>query len=194
MSVTVNPCFYYTVNWLPTYFAQARHVLPGAQLGYILTVIFLALDVGNVGGGACILWLARKYSVETARRIVFLTATGMVGVCAAVPFVPTLWGAVAALMAVNFGLGIWNSMYLTLAQEVSSAHVSTAAGTLSAFGSLVGAFSMWVVGHVTDSAGGFKIPMVSVTVAIMLAGIAAWAASRRPAGRAETVVAAIQEA
>jgi MFS transporter, ACS family, hexuronate transporter len=194
VSVTVNPCFYYTVNWLPTYFAQARHVVPGAQLGEILTIIFLALDVGNVGGGACILWLARKYSVETARRIVFLTATGMVGVCAAVPFVPTLWGAVAALMAVNFGLGIWNSMYLTLAQEVSSAHVSTAAGTLSAFGSLVGAFSMWVVGHVTDSAGGFKIPMVSVTVAIMFAGIAAWAASRKPAGRAETVVAGIQEA
>jgi cyanate permease len=76
-------------------------------------------------------------------------------------------------------------MYLTLAQEVSSAHVSTAAGTLSAFGSLVGAFSMWVVGRITDSAGGFKIPMVSVTVAIMLAGIAAWAASRRPAGLQE---------
>ena len=112
VSVTVNPCFYFTVNWLPTYFAQARHVVPGAQLGEMLTVIFLALDIGNIGGGACTLWLARrKYSVETARRIVFLSATGLVGVCAAVPFVPTLWGAVAALMAVNLGLGIWNSMY-----------------------------------------------------------------------------------
>jgi cyanate permease len=100
-----------------------------------------------------------------------------------VPFVATAWGAVAALVAVNLGLGIWNSMYLTMAQEVSSANVSTAAGTLSGFGSLVGAFAMWAVGRVTNSAGDFTIPMVSVTVAIVLAAIGGWAASRRPAGR-----------
>jgi MFS transporter, ACS family, aldohexuronate transporter len=51
VSITVNPCFYFTVNWLPTYFAQSRHLVPGARLGLILTVIFLALDIGNIGGG-----------------------------------------------------------------------------------------------------------------------------------------------
>ena len=188
VSITVNPCFYFTVNWLPTYFVQARRLVPGAHLGGMLTVIFLALDIGNVGGGAGTLWLTRhKFSVETARRIVFLTATGLVGGCAIVPFVATAWGAVAALVAVNLGLGIWNSMYLTMAQEVSSANVSTAAGTLSGFGSLVGAFAMWAVGRVTNSAGDFTIPMVSVTVAIVLAAIAGWAASRRPAGGPQTV-------
>jgi ACS family hexuronate transporter-like MFS transporter len=193
VSITVNPCFYFTVNWLPTYFVQARRLVPGAHLGGMLTVIFLALDIGNVGGGAGTLWLTRhKFSVETARRIVFLTATGLVGGCAIVPFVATAWGAVAALVAVNLGLGIWNSMYLTMAQEVSSANVSTAAGTLSGFGSLVGAFAMWAVGRVTNSAGDFTIPMVSVTVAIVLAAIGGWAASRRPAGGPQTV--GIQEA
>jgi cyanate permease len=93
--------------------------------------------------------------------------------------VETTWGAVTALVAVNLGLGIWNSMYLTLAQEVSSAHVSTAGGTLSGFGSLVGAFTMWAVGRVTNSAGDFTIPMVSVSVAMILAAIGGWAASRR---------------
>lgn len=189
VSVTINPCFYFTVNWLPTYFAQARGLAPGARMGSMLTVIFLAVDIGSIGGGACTLWLARrKYSVETARRIVFLSATGLVGVCALVPFIPALWGAVGALAAVNLGLGVWNSMYLTLAQEVSSANVSTAAGTLSAFGSLAGALAMWLVGRVTNNAGGFTIPMVSVTVAIALAGIAGWMASRRPPGRPETAV------
>jgi cyanate permease len=131
-----------------------------------------------------------NYSIETARRIVFLFATGLVGGCAIVPFVGTTWGAIAALVAVNLGLGIWSSMYLTLAQEVSSANVSTAVGTLSGFGSLVGAFSMWAVGRVTNSAGDFTIPMVSVTVAIVLAAIGGWAASQRPAGQPQTAVGA----
>jgi ACS family hexuronate transporter-like MFS transporter len=194
VSITVNPCFYFTVNWLPTYFVQARRLVPGTHLGGMLTVIFLALDIGNIGGGACTLWLTRhSCSIETARRIVFLTATALVGGCAIVPFVATAWGAVAALVAVNLGLGVWNSMYLTLAQEVSSANVSTAAGTLSGFGSLVGAFAMWAVGRVTNSAGDFTIPMVSVTVAIALAAVGGWAASRRPIGPPQTV-AGTQEA
>jgi len=178
VSITVNPSFYFTMNWLPTYFVQARHLVPGAKLGGMLTFIYLALDVGNIGGGACTLWLARCYPIETARRIVFLTATALVTVCAFVPFVGTPWAAVAALVAVNMGLGVWSSMYLTLAQEVSSTHVSSAAGTLSAFGSLFGAFAMWAVGRVTNSAGDFTIPMMSVTIAIWLAGAAGWASSR----------------
>jgi hypothetical protein len=48
-------------------------------------------------------------------------------------------GAVAALVLVNFGLGIWVAIYLTMAQEVSSTHVSTAIGILSGCGSLAGA-------------------------------------------------------
>jgi ACS family hexuronate transporter-like MFS transporter len=194
VAVTVNPCFYFTVNWLPTYFVQSRRLVPGGRLGAMLTVIFLALDLGNVSGGACTLWLTRRnYSVETARRIVFLTATGLVGVCAFVPLIGTSWGAVAALVAVNVGLGVWSSMYLTLAQEVSTANVSTAAGTLSGFGSLVGAFAMWAVGRVTNSAGDFTIPMVSVTVAIALAAIGGWAASRRTASQPQIEV-GIQQA
>ena len=178
VSITVNPCFYFTMNWLPTYFVQARHLVPGAKLGGMLTFIYLALDVGNIGGGASTLWLARRHPVVTARRIVFLTATALVTVGAWVPFVSAPWGAVAALMAVNMGLGVWNSMYLTMAQEVSSTHVSSAAGTLSGFGSLVGAFAMWAVGRVTNSSGDFAIPMIGVTVAILLAAIAGWASGR----------------
>jgi ACS family hexuronate transporter-like MFS transporter len=192
VSITVNPSFYFTMNWLPTYFVQARHLVPGAKLGGMLTFIYLALDVGNIGGGACTLWLSRRHSVETARRIVFVTATGLVAICAFVPFVATPWAAVAALGAVNMGLGVWSSMYLTLAQEVSSTHVSSAAGTLSAFGSLFGAFAMWTVGRVTNSAGDFTIPMMGVTVAILLAAIAGWASSWRSAGgRAQDLAEAV---
>ena len=108
-----------------------------------------------------------------------MTATVLVGACALVPLVATTWAAVLALVSVNMGLGVWNSMYLTMAQEVSSTHVSSAAGTLSAFGSLFGAFTMWAVGHVTNSARDFTIPMTAVTVAIVLAAIGGLAVSQR---------------
>jgi ACS family hexuronate transporter-like MFS transporter len=183
VAVTVNPCFYYSVNWLPTYFVQVRGLVPGLNLGGILTIIYLSLDIGNIGGGASTLWLTgRNFSVEAARRIVFLSASGLVAACALVPFVTTTTSAVAALVAVNLGLGMWTSMYLTMAQEVSSRHVSTAAGTLSGFGSLAGAVAMWAVGRVTEQTGSFTIPMLSVSIALWLAAIAGWAASRRPDG------------
>ena len=188
VSITVNPCFYFTVNWLPTYFVQARHLVPGVRLGGILTIIFLALDLGNIGGGACTFLLSKSHiSIQTARRIVFLAATAFVGACACVPFVASPSGAVLALISVNAGLGAWSSMYLTMAQEVSATHISTAAGTLSAFGSLAGALAMWAVGRTTNAAGDFRIPMVGVTAAIVIAAIAGMAMSTGANGRPLTV-------
>lgn len=180
VAVLVNPCLYYSVNWLPTYFAQARGLAQGRQLGWILTLTYLALDLGNIACGAIALWLTHLgRSVESARRTVFLSATVFVSACALVPFVRMTSSAVLALLMVNFGLGIWVSMYLTMAQEVSRTHISTAAGTLSGFGSLVGAVAMWAVGRITERTGSFTIPMVSVAVAAVVSAIAGWAASRR---------------
>src|SRR6266849_885474 len=104
VAVLVNPCLYFSVNWLPTYFAQQRGLSPGRQMGWILTAIYLGLDIGNLVCGAGILVLTRwGRSVQDARRIVFLIASASLVCCAAVP-VLTLAGAVIALALVNFGL------------------------------------------------------------------------------------------
>jgi LPXTG-motif cell wall-anchored protein len=117
-------------------------------------------------------------AVEAARRMVFLLATAAVITCAAVPILPMM-GAVAALVTVNFGLGIWVAVYLTMAQEVSATHVSTAIGILSGCGSLAGALAMWGVGRVTRQTGSFAVPMSSVAAAAALAALAGWAASKK---------------
>jgi len=52
---------------------------------------------------------------------------------------------------------------------------------------------MWAVGRVTNSAGDFTIPMVSVSVAMVLAAIGGWAASRRQVNLPQTTV-GVQEA
>jgi hypothetical protein len=82
------------------------------------------------------------------------------------------------LVIANFGAGAWIAMYLTMAQEVSDTHVSTAAGLLGGSGSLAGALAMWAVGAVTHHTGSFVVPMLSVSAAAALAACAGLAVVR----------------
>jgi MFS transporter, ACS family, hexuronate transporter len=175
VAVLVNPCMYFSVNWLPTYFAQQRHLALGNQMVWILTAIYLGIDLGNIACGVGILALTRRgYTISGARRVMFVLASVAVTVCAAVPLLPHLWSAVLALVAVNFGTGIWTAMYLTMAQEVSPKNPSTSIGILSGCGSLAGAWAMAAVGRITQSTGSFSIPMQMVAMAAVLAAIAGW--------------------
>ena len=182
VAVLINPCLYFSVNWLPTYFAQQRGLSPGSQLGWILTAIYLGVGVGNFLCGAGVLALTRRgRPLPRARRTVFLWATVALVPCAAVPFLPLLSQAVIVLVAVNIGLGIWVAMYLTMVQDVTPTHVSTALGLLSGSGSLAGAVAMWAVGRVTQHTGSFALPMAAFSVAALISAVAGCAASRTPA-------------
>jgi MFS transporter, ACS family, hexuronate transporter len=180
VSMLVNPCLYFSVNWLPTYFVQQRGLAPGRQLGWILTIIYLGLGLGNLLCGTVILTLVRRgRAILSARRIMFLSATAPLLLCGVVPYLPSLYQAVCVLAGVNIGLGIWIAMYLTMAQDISSTNVSTTLGILSGSGSLAGALAMWAVGKVTQSTGSFAGPMAAFALAAGLAAIAGCLASRQ---------------
>jgi MFS transporter, ACS family, hexuronate transporter len=51
VAILVNPCLYFLLNWLPTYFSQ-QHAVPPEGLTWILTMIFLGLDLGYLFCGA----------------------------------------------------------------------------------------------------------------------------------------------
>jgi ACS family hexuronate transporter-like MFS transporter len=181
VSVLINPYLYFSVNWLPTYFAQQRGLAPGGRLGWVLTGIYLGLDLGSILCGAAVLALTRRgRTLERARRIVFLWATVPLAACAAVPLLPGLGAAVVVLIAVNVGLGAWTAMYLTMAQDVSHTYVSTTLGLLSGSGALAGALAMWAVGKVTQATGSFSIPMLAFSLAGLISAAAGCAASRTP--------------
>ena len=181
VAVLINPALYFSVNWLPTYFAQHRGLKPGSQLGWILTAIYLGIGVGNFLCGAAILALTRRgRSLLAARRTVFLLATIPVAACAAVPFLPLLSHVVIVLIAVNIGLGVWVTTYLTMVQDVSPANVSTALGLLSGCGALAGAVAMWAVGQVTQQTGSFAIPTAACSLAAIISAVAGYAYSRTP--------------
>ena len=153
---------------------------PGAELGWILTLIYLGLDLGYLFCGAAVLWLTkRSWTLPRARTAVFLIATAALACCGAVPLAGSTRDAAALLVLANFGAGAWIAMYLTMAQEVSATHVSTAAGLLGGSGSLAGALAMWAVGRVTNSTASFAIPMLAVTAAACIAAFAGLAVVRR---------------
>lgn len=189
VAILVNPCLYFFVNWLPTYFAQQRSVpAGGAEMRWTLIAIFVGLDIGYLLCGVAVRLLSRSgRTVTQARRMVFFAATGLLMLTALVPVVAGTKTATALLMAANAGAGAWIAMYLTLAQEVSARHVSTAAGMLGGFGSLAGALAMWGVGRVTRQTGSFAAPMAAVAAAAALAAAAgslATARARREEARA----------
>jgi ACS family hexuronate transporter-like MFS transporter len=179
VTILVNPILYFFVNWLPTYFVQQRGLAPGRSLGWILTAVYVGLDLGYLASGGTALWLARRgLAVPAARRIVFLAASALLLLSAVVPRVADLQAAIALLIVANFAIGVWIPVYLTMAQEVSAEHVSTAAGLLGGSGSLAGALAMWAVGRVTQQTGSFSVPLAAVSVAGILAALAGWAVTR----------------
>lgn len=174
VTILVNPCLYFNLNWLPVYLVQQRGVKAGAELSGILTLAYLGLDLGYLACGFASRALAKRMPLGCARRVVFLSATALMGVAAAIPFAGSQQLLIAALMTLNFAAGCWIAMYLTMAQEVSSEDVSTAAGLLGGSGSLAGALAMWAVGWVTTATGSFSAPFAAVAAAGVLAAIAGW--------------------
>lgn len=183
VTMLVNPCLYFLLNWLPTYFTQ-QHGLDAGQLATVLTFIYLGLDAGYLACGAGVLALTRSgRELGAARQLVFRSASVLLALASVVPFVADLNAVVWLMVLANFGAGCWIAMYLTMAQEVSPEHVSTAAGLLGGMGSLAGAFAMWAVGGITEATGSFTAPLGAVAVASFSAALAGNAVVRGAYGR-----------
>src|SRR5262245_59723629 len=185
VAVLINPSLYFNLNWLPTYLKQERGLTTGAEQAWVLTAVFIGLDLGYLICGATVLGLTKSgWPMRRARRLVFLAATLLVGLSAFVSSLASMTAVVIVLVVINFGMGLWIASYLTMAQEVSLTHVSTAAGLLGGSGSLVGALAMWAVGKVTQQTSSFALPMAAVAVAAVIAAITGWfVRPENPAGQ-----------
>jgi MFS transporter, ACS family, hexuronate transporter len=172
IAILVNPCLYFLLNWLPTYFSQQWSISP-KELTWVLTLIFLGLDLGYLFCGAGVLGLTRiGWQLGSSRQTIFLVATVLLSFASLVPYLTSLNTVIAVLVIANFGAGCWIAMYLTMAQEVSVTHVSTAAGLLGGSGSLAGAFAMWAVGRVTQQTSSFAAPLACIAIAAVIAAAA----------------------
>ncbi len=178
VTISVNPALYFFLNWLPTYLSQQLGVSTPAAMAAMLTSAYLALDLGNLSAGAAVyLGLRGGLKLHTARRVVFVAASVIGLAAAAIPAAHGRGVVLALTCCVTYSLGLWVAMYLTLAQEVDLANVSTVAGLLGGSGALAGAVAMWAVGTVTARTGSFAAPLFGVTAAVVIAAAAGWVAT-----------------
>ena len=171
----MNPCLYFFVNWTPSFLSQTYGIRDAATLAKVLTAVFLGLDLGYLLCGVMVLLLTRRgVTLPWARRAVCALATLLLTPAIVLAQRPELPVMIGALIVCNFACGLWIAMYLTLAQEVSERHLSTAAGLLGGSGSLFGALAMSGVGAVTASTSSYAIPFLAVPIAAAFATWAAW--------------------
>ena len=132
-----DPVWWFYLFWLPG-FLNRKYGLELARLGPPLVAIYLAADVGSIGGG----WLssrllARGYSLTRARKAALLTcALAVVPVSAVMRAGGNLWlaaGLVALAAAAHQG---WSANLFTL---VSDTFPSSAVGSVVGLGGLGGA-------------------------------------------------------
>jgi ACS family hexuronate transporter-like MFS transporter len=149
--LVADPVWYFYLFWFPKYLADARGMtlLAIAQLAW---VVYLASDIGSVGGGWFSGWLIRRGGAPVrSRMIAMTTAAGLA------PF--------GMLIAADVGVGLT----LALAAVVAFAHlvfqvnmgtlivdhypqrtVSTVFGIIAAGSSLGGIFSTQLIGYLAS--------------------------------------------
>jgi ACS family hexuronate transporter-like MFS transporter len=146
-----DPVWYFYLFWFPKYLADARGMtlLAIAQLAW---VVYLASDIGSVGGGWFSGWLIRRGGAPVRSRMIAMTIAA-----ALAPF--------GMLIAADVGIGLT----LALAAVVAFAHlvfqvnmgtlivdhypqrtVSTVFGVIAAGSSLGGIFSTQLVGYLAS--------------------------------------------
>ncbi|KAF1685328.1 MFS transporter [Pseudoxanthomonas broegbernensis] len=133
-----DPIWWFFLFWLPK-FLHAEYGLSLLGLGLPLVIIFLAADVGSIGGG----WLAgrlikRGWSVNRARKGAMLVC----GLCV-VPIIfaaraDNMWVAVALIGLATAGHQGWSANVLTLPSDMFPRQAVASVVGLGGFAGAVG--------------------------------------------------------
>lgn len=176
-SSLLNPCMYFYVNWLPTYFKETFQQY-GLKEQWLMTFIYLALDLGYLSGGALSSLLSSRVGPRRARILVIALGCVLSAGVAAVPLCGDVHAVTAILAAGAMGVGWFMSNYLSFAEEVSHERVSTVSGLLGAAGSVSGGVFMWLVGILAGGPLQFTIPFF-ILATLCPAGLAGiWIGTR----------------
>jgi ACS family hexuronate transporter-like MFS transporter len=155
VSISINVCWHFLVNWLPTYLTEDRGMayVPG---GMVSALPFLAADAGNLGGGAVSRFLARRgMDPARARTWVMLACALLISTGAWVGLIRSNTLTIALLGVMALGTAAFMANYFAFCQEVSSRHTGLIVGILGGLGNLFVAGFLPFAGKVKDVTGGF---------------------------------------
>ena len=179
-----DPVWYFYLFWFPKYLADARgmSLLAIAQLAWL---VYLASDIGSVGGGWFSGWLIRRGGTPVRSRMIAMTIAAALApfgmlIATGVGIGPTL--ALAALVAFAH-LVFQVNMGTLIVDLYPQRTVSTVFGIIAAGSGLGGIFSTQLVGNLASS-GSYDRVFLMMGLLHPLACAAVWAT---PALRRRTV-------
>jgi ACS family hexuronate transporter-like MFS transporter len=192
VSVSINVCWHFLVNWLPTYLKEDRaltglvdlmkrslealHVQgdPKYLASGLLTVVpFLMADVGNLGGGALSRRFARRgMTPDRARIAVMALCTILISSGTLVGWIRSDTVMIVLLGLMAMGTAAFMANYFSFTQEVSPRHTGLVVGILGGLGNLYAAGFLPLAGSVKDSTGSFA-PIFILVGLLPFIGLAA---------------------
>jgi MFS transporter, ACS family, hexuronate transporter len=133
---TTDAIWWFYLFWLPKYFNERFHV-DMQHLGLPLIIVYVGATIGSIFGG----WLAgffirRGHSVRIGRRSAMLVAALCAIPVMLVPFVGSLWQAIALLCVATAAHQGWSSNLLSTPSDMFP---SSSVGTVVGIGGAVGA-------------------------------------------------------
>ena len=154
--VFTDPIWWFYLYWLPKFF-NARFGLTLDKLGPPLVVVYLAADIGSIGGG----WLSsyliqRGWTVNRARKTTMLLCAVCVLPMLTVAQATNVWYAVAALSLATAAHQGWSANAYTLVSDMfPRSAVGTVVGIGGAAGSVGGMVFAASAGLILQSTGSY---------------------------------------
>lgn len=155
VAITINVCWHFLINWLPTYLKDDRGMTRLAS-GMISALPFLAADVGGLGGGMISRLLVGRGASPRGARLCVMAACSLLissGTCVALVRDDLL--AIGLLATMALGTAGFMANYFAFCQDVSTRHTGFVVGILGGLGNLFVAGFLPFAGYVKDMTGSF---------------------------------------
>jgi ACS family hexuronate transporter-like MFS transporter len=154
-----DPVWWFFLSWLPK-FLHTRHGLSLLALGLPLIAIYLAADLGSIGGG----WLAgrfikRGWSVNRARKTAMLVCALAVVPVMSAAWVDNLWAAVAVIGLAAAGHQGWSANVFTLTSDLFPRRAVGSVVGIGGFAGAVGGILISTFVGLQLQANGSYMPM-----------------------------------
>jgi ACS family hexuronate transporter-like MFS transporter len=165
-----DPIWWFYLYWLPK-FLNERHGLTLAGLSGPLVAVYLAADVGSVGGG----WLSsqllrRGASTNAARKTAMLVCALAVTPIAFASRTENLWTAVALVSLAAAAHQGWSANVFTLASDMfPRGAVASVVGIGGMAGAMGGMLLAAATGHILEWSGSYLPMMLMAALNYLLA-------------------------